>query len=56
MTVCRTETFGPVTAIYPIGSYEKGLEQANGTDYGLSSAIFTKDIDRAFHFARCLRR
>jgi len=50
MTVCRTETFGPVTAIYPIESYEEGLEKANDTEYGLSSAIFTKDIDRAFHF------
>ena len=28
------------------------LEKANDTDYGLSSAIFTKDIDKAFHFAR----
>ena len=52
MTVCRTETFGPVTAIYPIDSYEEGLEKANDTEYGLSSAIFTKDIDKAFHFAR----
>ena len=52
MTVCRTETFGPVTSIYPIDSYEEGLEKANDTDYGLSSAIFTKDIDKAFHFAR----
>lgn len=52
MTVCRTETFGPVTSIYPIDSYEEGLERANDTEYGLSSAIFTKDIDRAFHFAK----
>ncbi|MEO0485881.1 MAG: aldehyde dehydrogenase family protein [Pseudomonadota bacterium] len=52
MTVCKTETFGPVTSIYPIDSYEEGLEKANDTEYGLSSAIFTKDIDRAFHFAR----
>lgn len=52
MTVCRAETFGPVTSIYPIDSYEDGLEKANDTDYGLSSAIFTKDIDKAFHFAR----
>ena len=52
MTVCRTETFGPVTSIYPIDSYEEGLEKANDTEYGLSSAIFTKNIDRAFHFAR----
>tara|TARA_R110002126_G_scaffold291767_1_gene457245 strand:+ start:61184 stop:62623 length:1440 start_codon:yes stop_codon:yes gene_type:complete len=52
MTVCKAETFGPVTAIYPIDSYEEGLERANDTEYGLSSAIFTKNIDRAFHFAR----
>ena len=52
MTVCRSETFGPVTSIYPIDSYEEGLEKANDTEFGLSSAIFTKNIDRAFHFAR----
>ena len=52
MTVCRSETFGPVTAIYPIDSYEEGLEKANDTEYGLSAAIFTKNIDTAFHFAR----
>jgi len=52
MTVCKTETFGPVTSIYPIDSYEEGLAKANDTEYGLSSAIFTKDIDRAFHFAK----
>lgn len=52
MTVCRTETFGPVTSIYPIDSYEEGLERANDTEFGLSSAIFTKDINKALHFAR----
>lgn len=52
MSVCRAETFGPVSSIYPIDSYEEGLEKANDTEYGLSSAIFTKDIDKAFHFAR----
>ncbi len=52
MTVCKAETFGPVTSIYPIDSYDEGLEKANDTEYGLSSSIFTKDIDKAFHFAR----
>ena len=52
MTVCRTETFGPVTAIYPIESYEEGLERSNDTEFGLSSAIFTNDINKAMHFAR----
>jgi len=52
MTVCRTETFGPVTSIYLIDSYEEALEKANDSEFGLSSAIFTKNIDRAMHFAR----
>lgn len=52
MTVCRTETFGPVTAIYPIDSYEEALEKANDSEFGLSSAIFTQDINKALHFAK----
>lgn len=52
MTVCKTETFGPVTSIYPIDSYEEGLEKANDTEYGLSSSIFTNDINKAMHFAK----
>lgn len=52
MTVCKEETFGPVAAVYPIDSYEEGLEKANDTPYGLSSAIFTNDIDKALHFAQ----
>jgi acyl-CoA reductase-like NAD-dependent aldehyde dehydrogenase len=52
MTVCRTETFGPVTTIYPIDSYEEGLRRANDSEFGLSSAIFTKDITKALHFAQ----
>lgn len=52
MVLCREETFGPVTAIYPIDSYEEGLEKANDTVYGLSSAIFTTDINKAMHFAK----
>lgn len=52
MVLFKEETFGPVTAIYPIESYEEGLERANDTDYGLSSAIFTNDINKALHFAQ----
>ncbi|MGB1160037.1 MAG: aldehyde dehydrogenase family protein [Alphaproteobacteria bacterium] len=52
MTVCKAETFGPVTSIYPIDSYEEGLEKANDTEFGLASAIFTKDINKAMHFVQ----
>ena len=52
MTLCKHETFGPVTSIYPIDSYEEGLEKANDTEFGLSSAIFTNDLNKAMHFAK----
>lgn len=52
MTVCRTETFGPVTSIYPVDSYEEALEKANDTIFGLSSAIYTTNLDRAMHYAQ----
>jgi vanillin dehydrogenase len=54
MAVCRIETFGPVTSIYPIDSYEEGLRRANDSDFGLSSAIFTRDINKALHFAQSI--
>ena len=52
MTLYRSESFGPVTSIHPIDSDEEGLRRANDTEYGLSSAIFTRDIDQALRFAR----
>lgn len=52
MVVCRNETFGPVTSVYPIDSYEEGLEKANDTAFGLSSAIFTRDLATAMDFVQ----
>ena len=52
MTVCREETFGPVTSIYPISGLDEALARANDTDYGLSSAIFTQDINKAMRFVQ----
>lgn len=52
MTVCREETFGPVTSIYPVASFEEAIARANDTQYGLSAAIFTRDITRAFQFSQ----
>ena len=36
----------------PDRQLRRGLEKANDTEYGLSSAIFTKDINKAMHFAQ----
>ncbi len=52
MTVFREETFGPVDAIYPVDGLEDGLALANDTNYGLSAAVWTKDIDKAMLYAR----
>ncbi len=52
MVCCREETFGPVAAVYPVKSYEEALAKANDTAFGLSAAIFTRNLDRALHFAQ----
>lgn len=54
MTVCREETFGPVTSIYPVDSPEEALERANDTNMGLSAAVFTRDIDKALTLAQSI--
>ena len=40
------EIFGPVLAVCEFGSLDEALEMANNSIYGLSSAIFTKDLRR----------
>jgi aldehyde dehydrogenase (NAD+) len=50
--LAQQEVFGPVLAVLRVASYEQALEVANGTEYGLSAAIVTRDIGRAIDFAR----
>ena len=54
MTVCREETFGPVTSVYPVSSPEEALQKANDTVYGLSASVFTQDIDKALTLAQSI--
>jgi aldehyde dehydrogenase (NAD+) len=47
--IAQEEIFGPVTSVIPTNSLEEAIEIANGVRYGLSAAIYTADVNRAFH-------
>lgn len=48
----QNESFGPQVAIYTFETEEEALEIANDTDYGLSGAVFTKDLQAGLRIAR----
>jgi acyl-CoA reductase-like NAD-dependent aldehyde dehydrogenase len=48
MRIAQEEIFGPVTTVIPTNSLEESVEIANGVRYGLSAAIYTQDVNRAF--------
>jgi acyl-CoA reductase-like NAD-dependent aldehyde dehydrogenase len=49
MRVAQEEIFGPVTSVIPTNSLDEAIQIANGVRYGLSAAIYTQDVNRAFH-------
>ena len=53
--VVRDEIFGPVAVLLPVDSYEEAVELANDTPFGLSAAVFTRDLGRALRFAKDVR-
>jgi betaine-aldehyde dehydrogenase len=52
--VMQEEIFGPVVAVLPFGSEPEALEVANGTAYGLSGSVWTRDGARGLRMARAL--
>jgi aldehyde dehydrogenase (NAD+) len=49
MRIEQEEIFGPVTAIIPFSTLEEAIKIVNGVKYGLSSAIYTQDVNKAFY-------
>ena len=52
MRIYREETFGPVKCIVRVSGVEEAVACANDNEYGLSAAVFGRDIARAFNVAR----
>jgi gamma-glutamyl-gamma-aminobutyraldehyde dehydrogenase len=55
MTLAREEVFGPILSIIPFDTEEDALAIANGTDYGLASAVWTSNLSRAHRMVRGIR-
>ncbi|MEM5797609.1 MAG: aldehyde dehydrogenase family protein [Candidatus Aenigmatarchaeota archaeon] len=49
MRIFQDEIFGPVTALTEARNLDDAIDLANAVEYGLSSSIYTKDINNAFH-------
>ena len=54
MRIAQEEIFGPTTALIPVDSFDEAIAAANGVKYGLSSSIFTRDVNKAFRTMRDL--
>jgi len=55
MRIYNEESFGPVTTIVRAADEEEAIRIANDTEYGLSSAVFTRDTARGLRVAKRLR-
>ncbi|KAM0556719.1 hypothetical protein ACHAPJ_005778 [Fusarium lateritium] len=52
MDIYQTESFGPTVSLITIETEDEAIKIANDTDYGLTSAVFTSDLQRGLRIAR----
>ncbi|NWS91598.1 AL1A3 dehydrogenase, partial [Toxostoma redivivum] len=55
MRIAKEEIFGPVQPIMKFKSIEEVIRRANSIEYGLTAAVFTKNLDRALTLASALQ-
>src|SRR5215211_1712065 len=48
MRISQEDIYGPATTVIPANSLEEAVQVANGVRYGLSAAIYTQNVNRAF--------
>jgi alpha-ketoglutaric semialdehyde dehydrogenase len=54
MRIAQEEIFGPTTALIRVRSLDEAIAVSNGVEYGLSSSIFSSDVNNAFRAMRDL--
>src|SRR5215472_14338078 len=54
MRIAQEEIFGPVVSVIPCENFDEAVGIANNIEYGLSSAIYTRDVNKAFAAMRDL--
>jgi aldehyde dehydrogenase (NAD+) len=54
MRIAQEEIFGPTTALIKVRDFDEAIRVSNGIRFGLSSSIFTQDVNKAFRAMRDL--
>ena len=55
MRIAQEEIFGPTVSVIRVGDVDEAIRVSNGIKYGLSSSIFTRDVNKAFRAMRDLK-
>lgn len=55
MRIAQEEIFGPVICVIPYDDLAHAIDIANDSQFGLSGAVFTNDLEKAYHVARSVR-